>query len=112
MRLGRVRGITIDIHMSWIVIFALVTYSLGAGYFRVTFPEWGGGVLLERLAPLRGASSLPAVVLHELGHSLTAQKHGISVHGITLFLFGGVAGWTESPRQPRWRCVWPLPGRW
>ena len=100
MRLGRVRGITIDIHMSWIVIFALVTYSLGAGYFRVTFPEWGGGVLWS-VSLLSAVLFFACVVLHELGHSLTAQKHGISVHGITLFLFGGVARMDREPETPQ-----------
>ncbi|MGX6603768.1 site-2 protease family protein [Micromonosporaceae bacterium Da 78-11] len=39
---------------------------------------------------------LGSVLLHELGHALTARRHGIGVRGITLELLGG---WTEMDRD-------------
>jgi len=41
------------------------------------------------------------VVLHELGHSYIAKKHGINIRNITLFLFGGVSSMEEIPRNPK-----------
>ncbi len=41
------------------------------------------------------------VVLHELGHSLTAQRYGFPIDSITLWLFGGVAALSEMPED--WR---------
>jgi Zn-dependent protease len=39
---------------------------------------------------------LGSVLLHELGHALTARRYGIGVRGITLELLGG---WTEMDRD-------------
>ncbi|HEY9246945.1 MAG TPA: CBS domain-containing protein, partial [Candidatus Methanoperedens sp.] len=41
------------------------------------------------------------VLLHELGHSYIAKKHGTNIQSITLFLFGGVSSIEEIPRDPR-----------
>ncbi len=37
------------------------------------------------------------VLLHELGHALTAKRFGIQTHDITLYPFGGVASITSQP---------------
>lgn len=41
------------------------------------------------------------VVLHELGHSLVAQRYGYPIESITLWLLGGVASFSELPEA--WR---------
>ncbi len=41
------------------------------------------------------------VLLHELGHSLTAQKYGFPIESITLWLLGGIAALSEMPED--WR---------
>jgi Zn-dependent protease len=42
-----------------------------------------------------------SVILHELGHSVVAQRYGVEIRGITLFLFGGVAELASEPPSPR-----------
>jgi Zn-dependent protease/predicted transcriptional regulator len=41
-----------------------------------------------------------SIILHELGHSLVARRHGVEIAGITLFVFGGVSQMKEEPREP------------
>jgi Zn-dependent protease/CBS domain-containing protein len=42
-----------------------------------------------------------SIVFHEFCHSLVARQFGLSIRGITLFVFGGVAEMTEEPRGPK-----------
>lgn len=101
VKLGRIRGITIGIHYSWLAVFAVLTYSLAQWFFPVVVPGW-------TVAQYWGVGAVAALLLyasvlaHELGHSLVAQSRGIPVRSITLFLFGGVAligRETEDPRD-------------
>ncbi len=99
VRLGSIRGIPVGLHSSWFVIFALVTWSLASGYFPPKYPDlppaayWLLGALTSLLFFL-------SVFLHEMGHSYVAQKAGIPVRAITLFIFGGVAQIEREPDRP------------
>lgn len=98
-RLGRIAGIEIGIHYSWILIFILVTTSLSLGLFRVALPNlttathWAAGVLAALLLFF-------SVLLHELAHSLVAQARGMKVRSITLFILGGVSNLEEEAEKP------------
>ena len=115
---GRVFGIPIRLHWSWLLLFLLISWSL-AGYFGIslgglgTRGRFGRGPLpppvipgLGRFEGLLVLGVLTAVLFcvsllaHELAHSLVARRHGIRVRGITLFFFGGVAEITSHPRTP------------
>ena len=39
VRIGRLFGIPIFIHVSWLIIFALVTWTLATGYFPQRYPD-------------------------------------------------------------------------
>lgn len=99
VRLGSVFGIEVGIHYSWLIVFALVTWSLAAGFFPVTFPGWAlptywiVGVISSILL-------FVAVLIHELSHSLVAKREGMPVSSITLFIFGGVSNIREEPKDP------------
>jgi Zn-dependent protease/CBS domain-containing protein len=100
MRIGSLFGIEINIHVSWIFVFALVTWALSSP---------GGPLHLAGDSPLERAALgllgsllfFGSVLLHELAHSLLARRRGIAVNGITLFIFGGVSSIdTESTDAP------------
>ncbi len=97
--LGRVAGIEIAIDRSWILIFLLITFSL-ASRFALEQQAWS---VPQRWSAALIASVLffASIVLHELGHSLTALRLGVPVRSITLFLFGGVAALDSEPKRAR-----------
>jgi Zn-dependent protease/CBS domain-containing protein len=97
--LFRVRGIPINADVSWLIILALLTMSL-AGFYTETLPDLTPtGVWLLGLGT--ALAFFACIVLHELGHALTAQRLGIPLRGITLFLFGGVAEMEGEPKSAR-----------
>jgi Zn-dependent protease len=97
IRIGRILGIPIYLDFSWILIFGLVTLSLGS-QFKQEFPQWstteqwGAGILTSVLF-------FASVVFHELAHSVVAQHYKIKVLSITLFLFGGLARIGREPSK-------------
>jgi Zn-dependent protease len=97
IRLGRVLGIPFGVHVSWFLVFALVTWSLAAGYFPQEYPNLS--VLAYALMGVATAVLFfGSVLAHELAHSLVAQREGIPVRSINLFIFGGVAQITREPK--------------
>jgi len=101
IKIGRLFGIPIEINVSWLVIFALVTLSLSSTYYP-SLPEAEGAstVVFVLLGMITSALFFASVVAHELCHSLVARAEGGGVSKITLFLFGGVAQMDEEPRTP------------
>lgn len=99
IKLGRLWGIPIGLHISWFLIFGLVTWSLAQGYFPSEYPHlpaetcWLMGALTSLLF-------FGSVLTHELGHSFIALRNQVPVRGITLFIFGGVAQIAQESRTP------------
>ncbi|HKS30049.1 MAG TPA: site-2 protease family protein [Pyrinomonadaceae bacterium] len=89
IKLGRIFGIPIGLHYSWLIIALLVTLSLNS-YFEATNPEWGVGVIWAT-AVVTGLLFFVAILLHELSHAAVAKARGLPVRSITLFALGGVA---------------------
>jgi Zn-dependent protease/predicted transcriptional regulator len=100
MRVLSVAGIPINVHMSWLVVYALITWTLAVGYFPRTLP--GLSPVDAWLSGLAAALLLfVSVLLHELSHAFAARVHGLSVSGITLHVFGGVSQLDEEPASAR-----------
>ena len=96
VQLGRVFGIRIGLHYSWIIIAILIAFSL-SDLFHHTNRDWPLAVVWGT-AILTAVLFFVCIVLHELGHSLVAQSHGIRVSSIVLFALGGVSQMErESP---------------
>ena len=100
-RLGRIFGFEIGIHLSWLFIFAFLTWTLAVGYFPLETVLPGQAPLAYWLLGAISSLSLFASVLaHEIGHSIVARRNGIPVESITLFLFGGVSNLTKEADHP------------
>lgn len=98
-RLGRIAGIEIGIHYSWLLIFILVATTLALGFFYESVRNESAGVYW--MAGIVAALALfGSVLLHELAHSLVAQARGIPVRSITLFIFGGVSNLEQEAEKP------------
>jgi Zn-dependent protease/CBS domain-containing protein len=100
VHLGRVRGISIGINWSVLVIAWLLAWGLADGIL----PEDAHGYTsAEYWAVALGTVVvfLASLLTHELGHSLVAQRQGVKVERITLWLFGGVAQLGGEARTPR-----------
>ena len=89
IKLGRVFGVQLGLHYSWLIIALLVMLSL-AGQFHSTNPKWGGGTIWVT-AIITGVLFFVAIILHELSHAAVAKARGLPVRSITLFALGGVA---------------------
>ena len=90
IRLGRFGGVEVRINWSWLVIFALIVWTLADGVFPSQNPGLSGGVHLA-MAIVAALLFFASLLLHELGHSWEARREGIEIDGITLWLFGGVS---------------------
>src|SRR5262249_8791707 len=94
-RLFRLLGIPISMDVSWLVILALVTWTLMERFHQeVSGLSVGMSFLLGLVTAL---AFFVCIVLHELGHAVVARANGIPIRGITLFLFGGVAELEGEP---------------
>src|SRR6266702_6970536 len=99
LRLGKLAGIDIYVHFSWLIIVVLLTVSLATGWFSQLYPGWA--TFTYWLVGLISALLLfVSVLLHELAHSVVARARGLSVKNITLFIFGGVSNIEEEPKSP------------
>ena len=89
IKLGRIFGIEIGLHLSWFIIALLITLSL-ADQFHAFNSNWGEGVIW---ATAIGTSLLffAAIIAHELSHAAVAKARNLPVRSITLFALGGVA---------------------
>ena len=97
LKIGRILGIPIYIHSTWLFIFALITYSLAIRFTQehpqwTTTQHWIVGVLTSLLF-------FGSVIFHELSHSVIAKRYNIPVISITLFIFGGVARIGREPSR-------------
>ncbi len=94
-RLFRLLGIPISLDASWLIILALLTWTL-IDLFREAVPDLPAATYW--IMGLGAALAFfTCIVLHELGHALVARSVGIPMRGITLFLFGGVAEMEDEP---------------
>ncbi len=98
INLGKIFGIPVGLHLSWFLIFILLTWSLATGFFPKEYPDlpmvynWFLGLVTSLLF-------FGSVLAHELAHSIVAIRNRVPVRRITLFIFGGVAQIDQEPQS-------------
>src|SRR5450432_394859 len=90
INLFRVFGIQLSVHVGFLLLLA---YAGLEGW-----SEDGGSGMVASVAVL--VVFYVCVVLHELGHSLTARRFGVKVPRILLLPIGGMAEFDRIPREP------------
>ena len=100
IRIARLFGISINVDLSWVIAFVLITWSLGGHYFPAHHSAWSSRTYWG-VAVLTSVLFFTSLLVHELAHSLVARRFGIAVRDITLFIFGGVARMEAEPVRPR-----------
>jgi Zn-dependent protease/CBS domain-containing protein len=92
IRIGKLFGIPVYMHLTFLLLLAWVGVL-----------NWREGHSVH--AAVEGVlfivTIFACVVLHELGHALTARKYGILTRDITLLPIGGVARLDRMPDDPR-----------
>lgn len=81
-KLGRVAGIDLFLHPTFLILLLWALVSGGVEWAALMSAVFG------------------CVVLHELGHALTARAFGIGTRDITLYPIGGLARLERMPRAP------------
>lgn len=93
-------GFEVKLNLSWLLLGLLITWTLAEGFFPQRYPDlpadtrWWMGIA--------GALGiLFSIVFHELSHSLVGRVYGLTIGGISLFMFGGVAEMRHEPKEPK-----------
>ncbi len=99
MNIGTIRGIKLKLHYSTLIIAILIGYAAGSFYYAVT----DGTAIWWELLIIGIASGIIiifSIFLHEIMHSLVAQRYGMVISEIELYLFGGVSKLEGEPKTP------------
>ena len=101
-KLGRLAGIDVYVHATFFILIAWI----GLNYWQA------GHSLASVVAGVAFILTLfLCVVLHELGHALTARRYGIGTRYITLLPIGGIAMLERMPRDPKQEIAVALAGQ-
>lgn len=71
--IGKILGISINVDITWFLIFGLVTWNLAVNFFPSIHPQWEP-TLSWSTGILAALLFFTSVVAHELAHAVVAQK--------------------------------------
>lgn len=101
LKLGSIAGIKILVHWTFIFLIAWIVFSEA---------QRGSDLNTTLLAIAFILTVFLCVVLHELGHALTAKRYGINTKMITLLPIGGVASLERMPEKPKQELMIAIAG--
>lgn len=96
-QVARIAGISIRVHLSWLLILALVSWTLSSGVFPSRYENWSEAAYWI-VGVVAAVLLFVTVLIHELAHAVVARRKGIEVPSITLFIFGGVSNLGRQPK--------------
>jgi Zn-dependent protease/CBS domain-containing protein len=96
--IARVFGLEVRVHVSWVVILAIVTLGVGA-QFELLHPEWPADVRWGAAGAIAFLFFL-SVVVHEVAHGAAARHRGLDGGVVTLLFFGGTTSLGQEPERP------------
>lgn len=102
-------GFEIRFDLTWLILVALIVWTLGVGYFPVVQADLSTAAYIW-MAVFGAFGLFASVILHELSHSVVGRKLGMQIKGIRLFVFGGAAELTEEPPTPRVEALMVIAG--
>jgi len=94
IQVGAILGIPLYIDPSLILILGLLTIDFSASFVRIS-PN-----LAWLFALITALLLFASILMHELGHSLTARANGIGVEAITLNFLGGLTSMKRETQNP------------
>lgn len=111
-------GIPIRLDATFVLLVALLTWSIGGqvgSYVELFGLDVDAAPLQRGATPwLLGLASalglVVSVLLHELGHALVARRYGVEIQEIRLWILGGIAQFSEMPKQPKAEAVVAIAG--
>ena len=99
IKIGKIYGIEIKLRISTLLIVGLVGFY--AANFYATVVSTVSLIDLLLVGIINGLIILASILTHELAHSIVAQRYGLKVKEIELYLFGGASKIEEEPRTPK-----------
>ncbi|MEE9379471.1 MAG: site-2 protease family protein [Candidatus Lokiarchaeia archaeon] len=108
MKIAKVYGIDIKLHLSTLLIIGLVGFYSTSFYLSLVSNASLIELIIVGLS--NGLILLFSILIHELSHSIVAQKYGLVVREIELYLFGGVSKIEEEPRTPKSEMIISIVG--
>ena len=101
MRLGSLAGIAVYVHATFLILLLWIALSYWRSEQNLQAVVQGVVFILALFG---------CVVLHELGHALTARHFGIQTRDIILLPIGGVASLEKMPDDPKEEILVALAG--
>jgi Zn-dependent protease/CBS domain-containing protein len=100
--LGDIAGIPVFLASSWFIYAGLITLVF-APAVQSRAPQLGSGRFV--VSAMFAVFLCVSVLIHELGHALTAKGFGIGVRRITLSLLGGMTEMNAEEERPGQQAI-------
>ena len=111
--IGRITGIPIRLNITLVVFLPLLAWLISRegqlGFYTGVVNQISpqaidtatvqSGSMPEVVGAATAIGLFVGVLLHELGHSWTARRYGVSISSITLWIFGGMAHMEDLPED-------------
>lgn len=99
-QIGTFRGIPVKLNWGAVALAVLLGLLVANGVLPQLAPGLSNAAYLVG-GFVAGAALLASIFIHEASHALVAQRYGIEVSSITLWLLGGVAHLEDEAPNPR-----------